>query len=139
MLTYFCPKCWMKVNQAEKVCPGCGYDLSSFHDIPFEEKLIRSLNHTVPERRIVAAQVLGNMHSVKALAEFNKIVESEDVNYYFLRAVLLATAKIDHPDRIVILKKATQKPSSLIAKLANDLLLMIAENKDINEWDKNTS
>ncbi len=127
----------MQVSKTEKVCPGCGYDLSDFHDIPFEEKLLDSLNHAVPERRIIAAQALGNMHSVKALAEFKKIVESEEVNYFFLRAVLLATAKIDHPDRIVILKKASQKPSSLVSKLANDLLLMISEDRDIDKWDKN--
>lgn len=126
------------MGQTEKVCPSCGYDLSDFHDIPFEEKLLGSLNHAVPERRIIAAQVLGNMHSVKALAEFKKIIESEEVNYFFIRAVLLATAKIDHPDRIAILKKASQKPSSLVSKLANDLLLMISEGRDIGEWDKNT-
>jgi len=43
---------------------------------------------------MMAAQILGNIHSQRALAEFQKIIEGEETNYFFRRAVLLATAKL---------------------------------------------
>jgi len=85
---------WVIVNDTEKVCPNCGYKLAEFHELAFEKKLLGALHHSVPEQRMMAAQILGNIHRQRALAEFQKIIEGEETNYFLLRAVLLATAKL---------------------------------------------
>lgn len=138
MLTYYCPSCWKIVNKEDNTCAHCGTGLNEFNDLSFEQKLISSLHHSVPERRMMAAQILGNIHSQKALQEFQEIIENGESNYYILRTILIATAKLDQPERLIILQAATQHTSNLISELAKSLILMIEEGKDIEAWDQHT-
>lgn len=138
MLTYFCPNCWVELSFDQQICPQCGYVLDAFDSLTYEDKLLAALKHILPDRRIMAAQILGNLHSVRALKEFESIVAGGEENYYLLRAVLLAAAKIDHPDRQRILQKATHHSSALVAALAVRLLETLAQGKSISEWDENT-
>lgn len=138
MLTFYCPNCWKIINRDESKCPFCGAELNEFQDISFEQKLLSSLNHSVFERRIMAAQILGNIHSQKALQEFQNIIDSGESNYYILRTILIATAKINQPERMSILKAATNHTSTLISDLAKSLISLIDSGKEIEEWDHNT-
>ncbi len=122
MLTFYCPNCWSNVKEGEKTCPNCGYDLESFTHLDYESKLLAALHHPVPEPRMMAARILGDLGSERALPEFLRILQSGEGDYYFLREILLATAKINHPDRIAILQKAVLSSSMLVSSLANDLL-----------------
>jgi len=139
MVTFYCPHCWETVNLNQEKCPHCGYFLDDFKKLNFEEKLLTALHHTVLERRIMAAQILGIQGSQKAIPEFRKIIESGEMNYYFLRSILLSVAKIDHPDREEILKKASHHPSELVASLARNLLKDLAMNREPDTWDHHTS
>ncbi|NPV77704.1 MAG: HEAT repeat domain-containing protein [Anaerolineae bacterium] len=112
--------------------------MEEFKRLSYEDKLLVALNHPVPERRMMAAQILGNMRSQRALNEFLKIVTSGNTDYYFLRAVLLATAKINHPDRQLILQKASQHYSTLISNFAIELIEQLEENGSVDEWDRHT-
>lgn len=138
MLTYYCPNCWKSVDASLHACPACGYELQGFDQLAFEDKLLAALNHSVPERRIMAAQILGNLKSRRALVEFEKIIRNTDSDYFTLRAVLLATAKIDHPKRNTILQLARAHESVLVSNLANNLIARIARGDEIQEWDQNT-
>jgi len=122
MITYYCPNCWKIVKQNQTTCPECGFALEKFSELSYEDKLLSSLRHTVLERRIIAAQILGDLKNTKALKEFKKIVESQDTDYFFMRVVLTAVASYDHPDRKMILENATNNPSNLISTLAEELL-----------------
>jgi hypothetical protein len=104
----------------------------------FEEKLLAALSHSVPERRIMAAQILGIRESQHALPEFLKIITSSETNYFFLRAVLLAAAKINQPEREVIFQKATQHQSELVAQLARELLDVLERGQQPDRWDRHT-
>lgn len=138
MLTYYCPECWKIVNETDIVCPHCGFQLTEFHELDFEEKLLSSLKHSIPERKIMAAQILGNINSGKALIEFQNIIESGETNYYILRSILIATAKIDDPLRMTILQNAIHNASTLISELAKSLVQMVIEHKNIDTWDHHT-
>jgi len=138
MLTFYCPHCWKIINKDESICPYCGVELMDYQDISFEEKLLSSLHHSVFERRIMAAQILGNIHSQKALKAFQNIIENGETNYYILRTILIATAKINHSDRMNILKTATNHSSSLVSDLARSLVNLVESGKEIEEWDHNT-
>lgn len=138
MLTFYCPHCWAIITEEQLTCPNCGYILNEFKKSDFEEKLLAALSHSVPERRIMAAQILGIRESQHALPEFLKIIISGETNYFFLRAVLLATAKIDHPEREVILHKATQHSSELISQLATELLDVLERGQQPDRWDRHT-
>lgn len=127
MLTYYCPQCWGVLQGDESHCPHCGYELGQFTQLPYEDKLLAALHHPVQERQIIAAQVLGELGSVRALPEFEKLLEREE-DYYLLRAVLLAVARIDHPQRRALLRKAREHSSLLVRSLAQELLEQIAES-----------
>jgi len=128
MLTYYCPNCWTIVTETEKICPICGYILEEFEKMEYEDKLLAALHHPVPERRIMAAQILGDLKSQRALPEFLKIFIGGEQDYFFLRSILLATVKVNHPVRMLILEEASRHPSTLVSKLANELIAqMIAK------------
>ena len=138
MLTYYCPNCWSELVEGETVCPACGFEVVEFDAYSFEEKLLAALHHSVPERRNMAAQILGNRASQRGLIEFEKIIDSGEIDYFFLRAILLATVKIEHPNRLIILHKASRHSSDLVANLARDLLAKLKDHQHINKWDLNT-
>ena len=138
MLTYYCPNCWEIIAEGQSSCPNCGYILNDFIKYDYDDKLIAALRHSVPERRIMAAQILGIRQCKRALPEFTKILESGEENYFFLRAVLLAVAKIDDPARKIILGKALHHPSRLVAHLAKDVLDGLENRRQPEEWDKST-
>ena len=138
MLTYYCPRCWEIVQENQQECLHCGYKLDDFTHFDFDDKLIVALHHSVAERKIMAAQVLGIRQCKRALPEFKKILKSDENNYFFLRAILLAVAKFDDPDREEILAQAIRHPSELISVLAAELLDRIHSGKKTNLWDRHT-
>ena len=111
------------MDQNQATCPDCGFILEEFSQLSYEGKLLSSLYHIVPERRIMAAQILGDLKSQAALKEFKNIVYSMETDYYFLRVVLQAVAKFDDPDRLKIIRKATSNPSILVSSLAKEFLI----------------
>jgi len=138
MLTYYCPNCWMILRENEKTCSDCGYILKEFEKLTYEDKLLAALYHPLPERRMMAAQILGIRKCQRALPEFHKIIIGKETDYYFLRTVLLATAMINHPDRNVILQKATRHNSQLVANYAKMLLAQLSKQYPIDNWDRHT-
>lgn len=138
MLTYYCPKCWRVVEEGQRVCPSCGYLLDDFTHLDFDDKLIAALHHSVAERKIMAAQVLGIRRCKRALPEFKKVLGSDENNYFFLRAILLAVLKIDDPDCEEILARATKHNSELISQLAVELLGELHSGKNRGQWDRHT-
>lgn len=144
MLTFYCPNCWTELEEDTPKCPKCGYVVNNFELLSFEDKLLAALNHPIPERRIMAAQILGNTGSLRALAKFRDIIQVE-TDYFFLRAVLIASAKIDHPDRLQILQLATKHESELVHNLAIELLNQLTSSQSApsgaqknDQWDRHT-
>lgn len=86
----------------------------------------------------MAAQVLGIRQCKRALPEFKKILASDENNYFFLRAILLAVAKFEDPEREEILNQAKSHPSELISFLADELITEIHSGKKSNLWDRHT-
>ncbi|WP_054521397.1 HEAT repeat domain-containing protein [Thermanaerothrix daxensis] len=135
MLTYYCPHCWHTLDAGVTVCPVCGYDLTEFERLPYSQKLIHALHHPIPERRVIAAQVLGDLGAREALPAFEALLDElqgEAYDYYLLRAVLEAIARIPDPRRVTLLRRATHHPADLIARLAHDLLARIEASERLD-------
>jgi len=116
-MTFYCPKCWAEIAELDRTCPYCGYDLENFTHLGYEDKLISALRHPVPERRMMAAHILGELGSEHALPEFQRIIEGGIGDYFFQREILIASAKINQLNRMPILLKAAQSDSTLISSL----------------------
>ncbi len=86
----------------------------------------------------MAAQILGIRQCKRAIPEFKKILESDEDNYFFLRAILLAVQKIDDPDREKILEQAIKHNSELVSRLAVELLVELRAGENRGQWDRHT-
>ena len=121
MITYFCPACWREIDRDAVRCPGCGYNTTAYSELPYEEKLILALNHPIHDNRLLAVQLLGNLRSNASLPHFKAMLELED-DFYLLREVLTALAKIGSPDSREILSEATKHDSHLVREFAARLM-----------------
>lgn len=122
MAIFFCPNCWQEIDSGCEKCPQCGFFLAEYDLLTFEEKLLGALHHPVYERRVMAARILGNLHSSRAIEVFKGILSSTSTDYYFARAILEAIDQIDHPESQTMLADATRHRIELIRELARDLL-----------------
>jgi transcription initiation factor IIE alpha subunit len=55
MIFFYCPNCWSRIEEDEKVCPKCKAEIKAFDHLSYFEKLVRALNHSERTTRIRAA------------------------------------------------------------------------------------
>lgn len=125
MLTYYCPLCWEEIDAESRFCNDCGFNMEEFDQWSYEEKLIAALSHPIPERRMIAAEMLGLLKSERAIPAFAHIIENNETDYYFVRNVLISVAAINHTDSKHIIERACHNPSKLIEEFAADILKTI--------------
>ena len=122
MLTFYCPACWQTITGTEDRCPACGFELAQDKALSFEEKLLRTLEHPVPDKRLLAIHLLGELGSQAALPELEKLLDTEVNDIYAPRETLTALSKIKGSRSRELLKKAAGHPFPLIRQLAERLL-----------------
>lgn len=122
MATFFCPNCWHTINHDTARCQECGYEIHKDNQRSYEKKLIAALDHPVQENRILAAQVLGDLHSTRSLRYFRKILTNNQSDYYFSHAILEALKKIPHPKSHTIMREALHNGIPLIVREAREFL-----------------
>lgn len=143
MITHYCPACWHEIAGTEAHCPDCGFDLAQDQALSFEEKLLRSLEHPVPEKRYLAIQILGQLGSQAALPGLEKLLDTEVNDIYALREALVALSKIQGPRSRALLQKATRHPFQIVRQLAERLVemnpqpcLLILVRHGQTEWNR---
>ena len=114
--------CWSEIADAESRCPACGFELAQDKALTFEEKLLRTIEHPVSEKRYLAIQILGELGSQAALPGLEKVLDTEVNDIYALRETLVALSKIHGPISRELLQKATRHRYHLIRRLAEKLL-----------------
>ncbi len=103
-------------------CPDCGIELARYQAESFEEKLLRALEHPVPEQRCLAIQLLGELGSQAALPGLEKVLDTEVNDIYALREAVVALSKIHGPRSRALLQKAAGHPFRIIRQLAEGCL-----------------
>jgi len=115
-LIFYCPKCWSRVKEDEKVCHECKADIEPFAHRSYFEKLIGALNHSERTTRLRAAYILGEIRdrrAVRPLAEvINKAKDIQDV--FLIEGIALSLGKIDGKEVIPILICLMGHPSFLV-------------------------
>ncbi len=54
-MIFYCPNCWIRVKEDEKVCRGCKADIEPLDHRSYFEKMVRALNHSERTTRLRAA------------------------------------------------------------------------------------
>ena len=90
-LNHYCPICWIETGPDDSVCPGCGFRMAAFDSLGYEGKLLLALKHPIPENRMLAIQLLGELKSRPAVPAFATNIEEEE-DPYVLRAIACTLA-----------------------------------------------
>jgi hypothetical protein len=122
MITYYCPSCWAEFGENVSVCPRCGYDIRSFSDLEYEQKLMRAAFHPIPENRHMAVMALGMLRTPRALPVLGRILREEKDDIYLLFQVLKAAANIPDPRSMDLLEEGTRHSYRLVRERARQLL-----------------
>lgn len=110
-MTWFCLACFAELTGDFSRCPTCGADLDSIRDEEFERKLLRALDHRLPDRRVLAARSLSLRRCVAAVDRLISIVLHDD-DPYVVAAAVSALAAIGDPEGMaVVLRMAEEGPA----------------------------
>lgn len=115
-MIHFCPNCWGEIRERASICAYCGYDLTNYGRLPYEEKLILALKHPIRENRRLAIQLLGDLRSMKAITVFESILQHE-TDFYVIREIVRSLRKIGGKDSEQLLSSLSEHSSSLVRKL----------------------
>lgn len=124
----FCPDCFAEAAPGAMTCPVCGPELESDRR-GYEDKLLRALHHPIPDHQIMAARVLGEHRSERAIPELAGLL-SQNPDYYLAREVLAALLKIGSPKSLHVLEEAGHGRSRLIRDFARELLSSTATGEE---------
>jgi HEAT repeat protein len=118
-LTSFCPNCWVETRPDDSECPRCGFRMAAFDALGYEGKLLLALKHPIPENRMLAIQLLGELNSQPAALVFATILDHEE-DPYVLSEIVQALARIDGGKSLVILERLRSHHSVIVRKAAED-------------------
>lgn len=91
--TYYCWSCYAVNLESCGPCQACGQPVDGPPGLDYVDRLIWSLHHPLPERRIIATEVLGARSERRALAPLRRLLD-EGVDPYLAIAVLQALVRI---------------------------------------------
>jgi HEAT repeat protein len=115
MVQWYCPDCFAEVEQQTERCPGCGADLTD-PTFDFEEQLIRARQHPLPDRRLLAAQVLGQRHAHRAVPDLLRIV-GDSGDPYLVAEATVALARIGEPEGLRVVERIA-RDGPVVARVA---------------------
>jgi len=108
------------MDQKSRQCPRCGYDLSTYEKLSYEEKLIIALKHPVRENRMIAVEVLGKLHSRAAIPFFDTLLQTEE-DFYMIREIVHALVRIGNVKSRNIIQKLKDHPSGLLRRFVKEM------------------
>jgi len=121
MIHFFCPGCWIEVDEAARCCERCGYDLSAYQDLSFEDKLLLALRDPIRETQRMAVYLLGRLGSERALSAFEELLASSE-DPYLLREVVQALSRIPLDGSMRLMEGACRHPSTLVSEAARAMI-----------------
>jgi broad specificity phosphatase PhoE len=120
MVQWYCPDCFAEVQEQATHCPRCGADFAN-PARAFEEQLIRALGHPLPDRRLLAAQVLGQRQAHRAVHSLVELVDQADDPYLVAEATL-ALARIGDPAGLAVVERMAREGPAVARAAASRAL-----------------
>ena len=120
-IIYFCPACWSVISEKDNVCPNCGYDITDFHKMPYEYKLLMGLEHPVIEMKINVIHTVGMKDLASALPQLEYMVNKES-NPIVLMAIVDALSKMSHVAALELLRKLFYHTYPIVRSRARQVL-----------------
>jgi hypothetical protein len=122
-MTYYCWRCYGENDRARGVCPHCGGEIEAPSGTQYVDRLLWAFRHPLPERRMIAAQVLGRRREHRATEELRRPAVTTDDPYLAAQA-LESLIAIEGAENLVELltDRAEQGPVAVrrVAQVALD-------------------
>ncbi|MDO8841501.1 HEAT repeat domain-containing protein [Methanocalculus sp.] len=116
---YFCPFCGKESCIDESICSDCSQSLDQVGEKSFEERLLLTLRHPIPQQRMLAILILGRRRYEPAVPVFEELITSgQDV--YTLREMVSALSLIDTHEGRRLLRRLRDHPSPVVRKAAEE-------------------
>ncbi len=115
-MTWFCLECFAEVPPHAARCSACG--VPTGRERSYERKLLAALSHRLPDRRLLAAELLGRIRSRAAIPHLAELAP-DATDPYLQAAAARALARVD-PDHPVAQRLAEQGPLLTRAALRGD-------------------
>jgi HEAT repeat protein len=117
-MTSYCLECFAECGPDDRICPSCGRELDP-SERSYERKLILALSHRLPDRRLMAARILGERRSRAAVPALERLALAGDDPYLQAEAAR-ALRTIDPGNEVAgrlavsgpILTRAVQRPDA---------------------------
>lgn len=119
-IAWFCTECFEQVGEGDTRCASCGAVLGE-DKRSYEQKLIAALGHRLPDRRVLAAKILGLLRSEDAVPQLGRLARQRGDPYLAAEAVD-ALARIRTPDAMAILQRVAAQGAVIARKAARRAL-----------------
>ncbi|MDW8067026.1 MAG: HEAT repeat domain-containing protein, partial [Aquificaceae bacterium] len=106
-IIYFCPACWSVISKDDSVCPNCGYDLTEFHNLPYEYKLIMALEHPVKDMKKNVIYTIGRKDLEIAIPHLEVLIAKE-TDPLVLLEIADALSRMSSPEAMRLLRTLAQ-------------------------------
>jgi len=117
--TFFCPFCGRQSPDDDRTCARCGKSLDHWREYPFEERLLLTLRHPLPEHQMMAIRLLGKRKYGRAVPVFAEMIAAgQDV--YVLREIAVALSQIDTADSRKLLERLRDHPSPVVRRAGKE-------------------
>lgn len=103
-MQWYCPDCFAEVAREAARCPRCGADLAN-PGRDYEQSLIKALRHPLPDRQLLAAQVLGARRARQAVPRLIEVIQ-ETRDPYLAAEAITALARIGDPAGLAVVDPA---------------------------------
>ena len=120
-MTFFCPACWKKIQEDDRICPHCGADMTLLDQKSFDEKLIQALGHPIRETAGMAVWILGERKTVEAITPLIRLFEMTD-NPFLQREILDALDKIGTEDALNFVMESLDHHISMVRRRAWEIM-----------------
>lgn len=77
-MIFYCPKCWMPIEENEKICPECKADIKPLDHKSYFDKLVNALNHPERTTKIRVAYILGELRDSRAIKPLAEVITKAD-------------------------------------------------------------
>lgn len=120
-IIYFCPACWSVIGKDDKFCPNCGFDLSEFHNMDYEYKLLLSLEHPVKEWRKNVVYTIG-LKKLEEAVPYLDIMADKEQDPFVLLEIVETLGKIGTMSVVPVLRKLSEHKYVLVRNKARFIL-----------------
>jgi hypothetical protein len=121
-MTFYCWRCYAANDRPRGACSRCGGEIAAPPEADYVDLLVWSLRHPLVERRMIAAQVLGQRREPRARDRLQELAE-DPADPYLAAQALSALIAIDGvgPHRR-LLERLAQLGAPMVKRVATKAL-----------------